>query len=255
MAPKKPIGLIHCGLGKAGNWRGLLNALGGGFTVHNIELPSHGLAEDWDRSRDFTEQALEIALSELPSEPLPLIGHSYGAVLALRLAVDRPYRVSSLVLIEPVFFAAAKGRWGYDKAMRDLEPFEKKMKASQFATAAKEFMAVWGGGVDWGHMTAEQKSYVLDRIETIPAQNPLLKDDVSGILRPGRLESLEIPVTFVDGGNSHPVMADIISELGDRMKDAEWMTVPEAGHMVPITHPELVAKAIRDRLVWEDAPS
>ena len=73
-------------------------------------------------------------------------------------------------------------------------------------------------------------------------------EDRSGILKPGRIEALEIPVTFVDGGNSHPVIADIISELGDRMRDAEWLTVPDAGHMVPITHPELVAKAIKDRL-------
>jgi pimeloyl-ACP methyl ester carboxylesterase len=252
MAPKKPIAFIHCGLGKAGNWRGLINALGSGLTVHNIELPGHGLAEDWDRSRDYTEQALEIALSEMPSDAVPLIGHSYGAALALRLAVERPYRVSSLVLIEPVLFAAAKGRWGYDKAMRDLEPFEKKMKAAQFATAAKEFFALWGGGTAWSDLSADQKAYIMDRIETIPAGNSLLKDDRSGILQPGRIEALEIPVTFVDGGESHPVIADIISELGDRMKDAEWLTVPDAGHMVPVTHPELVAKGIRDRLVWEE---
>lgn len=248
MAPKKPIALIHCGLGKAGNWRGLLNALGGGFTAHNIELPGHGLAEDWDRSRDFTEQALEIALTEMPSTPVPLIGHSYGAALALRLAVERPYRVSSLVLIEPTLFAAAKGRWGYDKVVRDMAAFDKKMKAAQFATAAKEFFALWGDGRSWNDLNGEQKSYILDRIETIPAGNPLLMEDRSGILKPGRIEALEIPVTFVDGGNSHPVIADIISELGDRMRDAEWLTVPDAGHMVPITHPELVAKAIKDRL-------
>lgn len=251
MAPKKPIAFIHCGLGKAGNWRGLINALGGGLTVHNIELPGHGLAEDWDRERDFTEQALEIALSEMPSEPVPLVGHSYGAALALRLAVERPYRVSSLVLIEPTLFAAAKGRWGHDKVLRDLASFDKKMKAAQFATAAKEFHALWGDGKPWNELSSDQKAYILDRIETIPAGNALLMEDRTGILKPGRIEALDIPVTFVDGGNSHPVIADIISELGDRMKDAEWLTVPDAGHMVPITHPELVAKGISDRLVWD----
>ena len=44
------------------------------------------------------------------------------------------------------------------------------------------------------------------------------------------------------------MIADVISELGDRIADAEWITVPDAGHMVPLTHPELVVKAIRDRL-------
>ena len=248
MAAKKPIALIHSALGKAGAWRGVLNALGGSLTTYNIELPGHGLAEPWDRSRDFSEQALEIALTEMPSDPVPLIGHSYGAALALRLAVERPYRVSSLVLIEPVFFAAAKGRWGHDKMRRDMGPFEKKMGAAPFATAAKEFHALWGDGRAWSELPGDVKSYITDRIELVPAGNSLLMDDRSGVLRPGRLEDLEMPVTFVDGGASHPVIADVISELGDRIADAEWITVPDAGHMVPLTHPELVVQAIRDRL-------
>lgn len=248
MPAKAPVALIHCALGKASNWRGFLNALGPSISPLQIELPGHGLAEDWDRSRDYSDQALEIALGEMPADPVPLVGHSYGAVLALKIAVERPYRVSSLVMIEPVFFAAAKGRWGHDKAIRDLAPFDKKMKAAQYATAAKEFQALWGDGRAWSDLTTEQKSYILDRIELVSAGDPLLREDRPGLLRPGRLEALEVPVTFVDGGDSHPVIADIISELGDRIKDAEWITVPGAGHMVPVTHPEKVAQAVEGRL-------
>lgn len=249
MGVKTPLALIHCALGKAANWRGVLNALGPDVSPLKIELPGHGLAEDWDRTRDFSDQALEILLSELPTDPVPVIGHSFGAVLALRLAVERPYRVSSLILIEPVFFAAAKGRWGYDKVLRDLEPFDKKMKAAQFATAAKEFHMLWGDGRDWSELSADQKAYIVDRIELVPAGNPLLLEDRPGLLRPGRLEALDMPVTFVDGGESHPVIADIISELGDRIADAEWVTIPEAGHMVPLTHPDLVVKAAEGRIL------
>ena len=248
MAAKSPLALIHCALGKASNWRGFLNALGPGVSPLQIELPGHGLAEDWDRSRDYADQALEIALGELPTDPVPIVGHSFGAVLALRIAVERPYRVSSLVMVEPVFFAAAKGRWGHDKAMRDMAAFDKKMKAAQFATAAKEFHAMWGEGRPWSDLSADQKSYIVDRIELIPAGDTLLRNDRPGLLKPGRLEKLEMPVTFVDGGDSHPVMADIISELGDRIPDAEWVTVPEARHMLPVTHPEMLAQAVEGRL-------
>lgn len=248
MAPKKPIALIHCALGRAGNWRGFIDALGPNVSALKIELPGHGLAEEWDRSRDFSDQALEIALSEMPTEPVPLVGHSYGAALALRIAAERPYRVSSLVLIEPVFFAAAKGRWGYDKAQRDLAPFEKKMKAAQYATAVKEFHQLWGDGRAWADLPGELKTYMTDRIELVPAGNTLLWEDRPGVLKPGSLEALDMPVTFVDGGESHPVVADIISELGDRIPDAEWVTVPGAGHMVPTSHPEMVVKALEGRL-------
>jgi len=247
MAEKRPLALIHCALGRAANWRGFLDVLGPDVSPLQIELPGHGLAEAWDKDRDYSDQALELALEVLPIDPVPIIGHSFGAALALRLAVERPYRVSSLVLVEPVFYAAAKGRWGYDKVIRDLDPFEKKMAASQFATAAKEFHALWGDG-SWEDLSSETRSSIMGLIETVPAGNGLILDDLPGVLREGRVEELDMPVTFVDGGDSHPVIAEIISGLGDRMQDAEWVTVPEAGHMLPITHPERLAEAVENRL-------
>jgi pimeloyl-ACP methyl ester carboxylesterase len=253
MAVKSPLALIHCALGRASNWRPFLNALERPVSPLLIELPGHGLAEDYDPSRDFADQAIEIAIDEMPSDPVPLIGHSYGAALALRLAVERPYRVSSLVLIEPVFFAAVKGRWAFEKIERDLASFAKRMSSAEHATAAKEFHAIWGDGRSWGDLTPDQRAYIVDRIPLIPPGDTLIVQDRSNILSPGRLEDLEMPVTFVDGGDSHPSIPEIISTLGDRIPNAEWVTVPDAGHMVPITHPERVVEAIGQRLFAEPA--
>ena len=248
MATKKtPLALIHCALGRAAGWRPFLNALGGSTSPLLIELPGHGLAEAYDDSRDYADQAVELALDEMPSEAVPLIGHSFGAVMALRIAVERGYRVSSLILVEPVFFAAIKGRHAFDKLNRDLAPFAKKIEAGSTATAAREFHKVWGEGA-WDDLPGEERSYIMERIKLIPAGNTLLYDDRPGLLAPGRLEELEMPVTFVDGGDSHPAMAEIISTIGDRIPDAEWVTVPGAGHMLPMTHPEKLVEAVEGRL-------
>lgn len=248
MAVKQPVALIHCGLGRAANWRPFLNALDRPVSPLLIELPGHGLAEAYDSSRDFADQAVELALDEMPSDPVPLIGHSFGAVLALRIAVERPYRVSSLVLVEPPFFAAVKGRWAFEKIERDMASFNKKMAAAEHATAAREFNRIWGDGTPWNELSPDQRAYMVDRIALIPPGNTLLFDDRPGLLKPDRLEELEIPVTFVDGGDTHPVISEIISTIGDRIPDAEWVTVPGAGHMLPITHPERLVEAIGDRL-------
>ncbi len=249
-AKKTPIALIHCALGRAGNWRPFLNALDMSLSPLLIELPGHGLAEDYDESRDFADQAVELALDEMPTEPVPLVGHSFGAVVALRIAVERPYRISSLVLVEPVFFAAVKDRWAYDKLQRDLASFEKKVAAAENATAVKDFHAIWGEG-DWNDLPSEDRSYMMERISLVPKGNPLLFDDRPGLLAPGRLEEIDVPVTFVDGGDSHPVIAEIISTMGDRFQDAEWVTVGGAGHMLPMTHPEKLAEAVAGRLFVE----
>lgn len=253
MVAKAPLAMIHCGLGKASNWRPLLNVMDRPVSPLLIELPGHGLAEDYDETRDFADQAVEIALDEMPSDPVPLIGHSFGAVLALRIAVERPYRVSSLVLIEPVFFAAVKGRWAYDKLVRDHAPVYKRISAAEHATAAKEFHALWGDGTPWTDLTTEQRGYIVDRIKLIPPCDTLLMDDRPGLLAPGRLEELDRPVTFIDGGATHPIVPEIISTIGDRIPDAEWVSIPDASHMLPMTHPELVLQAMGDRLFVERA--
>jgi len=251
MVAKAPLALIHCGLGKASNWRPMLNAMDASVSPLLIELPGHGLAEAYDETRDYSDQAVELALDELPSDPVPLIGHSFGAALALRIAVERTYRVSSVVLIEPIFFAAVKGRWAYDKVVRDMHPYEKRIAASEHAMAAREFHKLWGDGTDWNDLTADQRSYMVDRIHLMPAQNPLIFDDRPGLLEPGRMESVDVPVTFIDGGATHPVISEIIGTIGDRFPDAEWFSIPEAGHMLPMTHPELVVQAMEGRLFVE----
>lgn len=248
MAAKSPLALIHCGLGRAKNWRPFLDALGGDVSPLLIELPGHGLAEDYDETRDYSDQAVELALDEMPSTPVPLIGHSLGAAIALRIAVERPYRISSLVLIEPVFFAAVKGQWAYDRIARDLLSFTKKVEAGEHATAVKEFHKVWGDGRDWKDISAEDRSYMTARIGLVAAANPLIWDDRPNLLREGRLENLDFPVTFIDGENTHPAIPEIISAMGDRIPDAEWVSVKEAGHMVPLTHPEQVVQAVEGRL-------
>lgn len=251
MAVKQPLALIHCMLGRAANWRPFLNVIERPVSPLLIELPGHGLAEKYDTSRDFSDQAVELALDEMPSEAVPLVGHSFGAVLALRIAVERPYRVSSLVLVEPVFFAAVKGRWAFEKVERDMAGFTKKMAAAEHATAAKEFHELWGDGTPWQELSADQRAYMVDRVTLIPPGDTLLVDDRRGLLAEDRLEELDMPVTFVDGGDTHPVVPEIISTIGDRIPDAEWVTVPGAGHMLPMTHPERLLEAVEDRLFVE----
>ena len=247
MAAKTPLALIHGGLGRAANWRPFLSAFGGDVSPLLIELPGHGLAEEFDETRDYSDQAVEIALDEMPSDPVPLIGHAFGAALALKIAIERPSRVKSLVLVEPVFFAAIKGRWEYDKIVRDLAPFRKKIEAAENATAVREFHKVWSK-VPWNDLPSEQRAYMMARVGLLPEFDTLIFDDLAGLLGSGRLEGLEMPVTFVDGGDTHPSIAEIISTVGDRMPDAEWITVKGASHDLPMTHPEQLVKAIDGRL-------
>ena len=91
-------------------------------------------SEDWLANVDANRN--EMLLDALPREPVPVIGHSFGAVIALRAAVERPGRVSSLVVIEPPFYAALKGSYMHDKTASDMASIRKKVESSSMVSAA-----------------------------------------------------------------------------------------------------------------------
>jgi pimeloyl-ACP methyl ester carboxylesterase len=66
------------------------------------DLRGHGLSERARRGYDVETMRLDLdAVAEaFSAEPLTLVGHSYGAVVALRYAMARADRVAKLVLVE-----------------------------------------------------------------------------------------------------------------------------------------------------------
>ncbi|MEM7711006.1 MAG: alpha/beta fold hydrolase, partial [Pseudomonadota bacterium] len=59
---------LHCGLASGAAWKPLAAALPEA-ALTCPDLPGHGAAPDWDASRDFQDQALELALAAMPDGP------------------------------------------------------------------------------------------------------------------------------------------------------------------------------------------
>ena len=104
--PRKGL-LLHCSLGHGGAYTKMGAALGGALSLTGFDQPGHGRAADWGYDGDLQDRVTDMAL-DLLSEPMDVIGHSFGGTVALRLAVERPQMVRSLALIEPVMMAVAK---------------------------------------------------------------------------------------------------------------------------------------------------
>jgi pimeloyl-ACP methyl ester carboxylesterase len=94
-------------------------------------------------------------------------------------------------------------------------------------------------------MPTAQRLALADRIRLIPAGAPAIVEDNAGLLRPGALDPVRMPVLLIEGGSSPPVIAAIQSGLAGRLPQARRAVVVGAGHMLPITHPHQVAEEIR----------
>lgn len=215
------------------------------LTLTAVDLPSHGRSPEWPGRGDFTDFCCQTAARHL-IQPVDLIGHSFGAVIALRLALERPALVRSLTLIEPVFFAAARADDPKAFAAYQAEnaEFEQALQAGHREQATRQFNRVWGDGTRWDSIRPASREYMVDRIGLIRAQVPALVEDNFGILRPGVLGAVDMPCLLMAGGQSPGIVHSINAALLRRLPGASAAHIPEGGHMLPITHPREVSQAI-----------
>lgn len=100
-----PVVLVH-GLTEAGTaWPDLVSRWDGRWDLHAPDLRGHGLSPRFteDELADASGVLLSdvVAVVDALSEPVALVGHSLGGLLALRTALARPERVWALVLEDP----------------------------------------------------------------------------------------------------------------------------------------------------------
>lgn len=204
------------------------------------DLLAHGQGPSFDPALDFHDQATHAAAKHLPQSPTHLIGHSFGATIALRLALDHPTRIASLTLIEPVLFCAANGPGlkAHDAHLADLPDALARGDKDQ---AARLFLSLWGAD-DFDALPDRIRTYITDRIWIPKACEPALLHDRAHILP--RLPTLQTPTLLLSGANSPPVIAEINARLARDLPNARRETLPNAAHMAPITHPQATAAAI-----------
>ena len=239
--------LLHCSMAHSGAWDGVAHALSDRLHLVAPDLVGHGRGPAWDRAQDFHDQTTEAACGHLPKAPCHLIGHSFGATVALRLALEHPDRVTSLTLIEPVLFAAAQGQPGWRAHEAAMAPFPGLIDAGRFEDATRLFLSLWGGTVPFDTMPDAARRALIAQIWVVTASAPALHQDRAGLL-PG-LSRIGCRVLLIDGANSPPVIAEIQAALAAAMPRTRRCIIPGAGHMAPITHPHAVAAEMRRALV------
>lgn len=236
---------IHCTLAHSGAWRGLGAALEDHFTLTAIDLPGHGKSEDWDRRRDLHVECRDAALVHLAT-PMDVIGHSFGATIALRIAVEHPHWVRSLTLIEPVFFAAAIADAPEMMTAHEIEaqPYFAALAEGDAMAAARLFNRFWGDGTKWDEIPDGTRRYMADRMHVVPAQSDAIIKDNAQIMAPGALVKAAMPTLLIQGDQTADIINVVNKGLAARMPNVRQAWIAGAGHMAPLTHPQAVADEI-----------
>jgi len=240
-AGPRPALAIHCTLAHSGAWSGVAARLPD-LTLTAFDMPGHGQSAPWAGS-DYHGDVTRIAASFI-DRPLDLIGHSFGASVALRLAVAAPEAVRSLTLIEPVLFVAAAASPEFAAQTAGNARLRAMLAAGEAEAAAREFVGQWGAGVPWERLDARARATFAAQMPLVLAGGEANFADTAPILRDGGLEAIDAPVMLIRGAQSPAIMAPVCEAIAARLPDVGVAVVPGAGHMLPLTHPAQVAELI-----------
>lgn len=242
--PRKGL-LLHCSLAHGGVYSHMGAALGGALNLVSFDQPGHGRAGDWDGQGDLQDRVTEMAL-DLLTGPMDVIGHSFGATVALRLAVDRPEMVRTLTVIAPVMMAIAKAdspKIALDLS-RDMVGFYQALQDEQFEVAAQMFTQNYGDGRPWDSLGKETRQAIIDRIHLIGAGGRAVNEDHYDFIGSGAFERIEVPTLILDGCEKGEAMNVVCEGLARRIPNSIRARIANGGHMVPLTRPEAVAREI-----------
>jgi pimeloyl-ACP methyl ester carboxylesterase len=184
--------------------------------------------------------------------PIHLIGHSYGAAVGLRFAVEQPERLLSLTLIEPVAFHLLHGA-PVGTADHDLYGEIAEIAAAVTNAAARgddrggmaKFIDYWNGAGAWMRMKPELQAALAKCTAKVALDFEATMTETTSI---DALRRIAVPTVVLRGSASpHPTrrIAELVAEVLPR---ARLRTIEGAGHMLPLTHREAVNIAITEHL-------
>lgn len=239
--------MLHCSLAHGGVWKPIVAPFVDQMTSLAPDMPGHGRSALWDGIGEVHD-AVTDGVRGLLDQPCHIVGHSFGATVAMRLAIERPDNVLSLTLIEPVIVAIARGTDVYEAYRAQLKDYLAARDRLDWLAMALAFHAAWGGGKPWSAVPTATQDSMVALMPMIGASEGCLSEDSCNLLGPGRLEQMTMPITFLRGSETQDVVRVTHQKLQERLPQAVETVVDGAGHMLPITHPDAVTQAIAAHL-------
>jgi pimeloyl-ACP methyl ester carboxylesterase len=218
-----PVLLIHGSIvGAQRTWRKQYE-LAERWSLTLPNRPGFGESPPLERN-DFAVEAPIFA--ELLGESSHVIGHSYGAVLALLAAAARPEAVRSLIISEPGCFNVAAGYPEVDPVLAD----GRRLYESGGALGAPRFLRLFREGVHSSHETPDELPDWLERGATLALRE---RPPWEAEIPLEQIAAAPFPKLVISGDHS-PAFERLCDVIAERL-GAERAGVPGRGHTIPTT--------------------
>jgi pimeloyl-ACP methyl ester carboxylesterase len=185
--------------------------------------PGFGTSPALQRN-DFEVEAPMFA--ELLDEGAHLVGHSYGAVIALLVAAERPEGVRSLTVSEPGCLRVAQGTPAVDEMIANGE----RLFEHAHSIPSADFLRLFRGGAGSAFGTPDELSAdLLQGVELLKRERPPWEAEIPL----DRLAEAAFPVQVLSGG--HSTAFEAVCDVLANALSAGRSVIAGRGHTVPST--------------------
>lgn len=235
---------LHSNASSSAQWRGLMDLLSANHRVLALDSYGSGKSPGWHSDRvitlqdevDFIEPVLARA-----GTPLTLVGHSYGAAVALIAAMANPGRVRALALYEPTLFSVVDALGpppnGVDGIRNVASAAGAALDAGDRDAAAGHFIDFWMGAGNWNKTPSQRRPPIADSVVNVRRwAHALFKEPTPT----QAFSALEMPILYMLGGASPESAHSVARVLIPVLRNVRVVEFPGLGHMGPVTHPDAI---------------
>jgi pimeloyl-ACP methyl ester carboxylesterase len=238
-----PVVLLHSSLSSKSQWSELAARLAPRFRVIALDLCGYGEHPMPPALRPFSlDDEVRLVADRLdrlipPHVRVHVVGHSYGGLVALRFAERCRGRVASLSLYEPVAFGVLdRGDPALVEVRQLADCVQQLAKAGLRLQAAEIFVDFWSGAGSFGRLPRAARVGIARNIGKVPFD---FQAAMAWPLDAAGVRSIAVPTLVLIGDHS-PAIAQHIAHQLSRSLPKRYVGRIDAGHMGPVTVPNLV---------------
>jgi pimeloyl-ACP methyl ester carboxylesterase len=240
--------LVHSSVSGARQWGRLIEDLQDQFRVRAVNLFGYGRTPPWPegRTQSLDDQArlVEAALPPGAGE-ICLVGHSFGGAVAMT-AARLGTRVRKLVLLETNPFdllAQHRRQRAYAEAVALRDCVKMCGDRGEWAIAAERFADYWGGAGTWHGMRPERRAaFAQALMPNYFEWDAVMNDGTTAAQWAALLPNKTLLIS--DPRSALPIR-EITTILRRACPAWVYQDVPDAGHMAPLTRPDLINPLVR----------
>jgi pimeloyl-ACP methyl ester carboxylesterase len=234
---------LHSSASSGRQWDTLAAMFAPRFHVHTPDLLGYS-PEGWriGRLTSLDEEAEHVA-PLLPAGGAHVFGHSYGAAVALQLALRWPERVRSLTLYEPVRFGVLLQQPAPRQEAETIVGVGRRIGlevlSRSLREAGRQFVDYWSGAGAWDRLSPRRQEGVAARMSKVHADFEAVFSDRVPLAAYARLA---MPIQLMGGTRSPLPARKVLELLAAKMPEAAIRVIPGLAHMAPVSDPETVAE-------------